>query len=125
MVHRRLPETEVNTSQSASIMIVCTFLESDFDIGLGLYYLSLHLGRRPLVDIRTSRYESNMYVWVTLDITHPHSRPSINHRPHEPPPAATASFFTINHVYLKPRTKAGMSGRPSPIFNTHSCRLAL
>ena len=86
MVHRRLPETEVNTSQSASIMIECTVLESDFDIRLGLYYLSLHLGRRPLIDIRTSRYESNMYVWVTLDITHPHSRPFINHRPHEPPP---------------------------------------
>jgi len=35
MVHRYLPEADVKTSQSASIMIVCTVLESDFGTGTG------------------------------------------------------------------------------------------
>jgi len=62
MVRCNFPETGVNTGQSTLIMIMCIVLEPDFVQVLGLYYLSVHPRCRPLIDIRTSKYESNMYV---------------------------------------------------------------
>ena len=104
MVNCNLLKNGVNTSQSTSIMIVCTIFESDFGTVTGTDTCSLLSQRTSwvspaLIDIRTSKYESNKYVRVIFDATHPHSCPFVNrrHKPHLlPHPSSPLSVIFIS-----------------------------